>query len=127
MSKLHFTLRQLAGYIRIPGDRKYKFRQRAEAILTRWEALFLADISRPDSTLFWAIKGARAIVFIPRDHREYNASGSCLSFFVLYNSLFIPFLFIQAALRTSDNALDLVYGLKGDGSFEGRFFQYERL
>ena len=70
MSKLHFTLRQLAGYVRFPGDRKYKFRQRAEAILKRWEALFLADISRPDSTLFWAIKGARAIVFIPGDHRE---------------------------------------------------------
>ena len=70
MSKLHFTLRQLVGYIRFPGNRKYKFRQRAAAILTRWEALFLADISRPDSTFFWAIKGARAIVFIPGDHRE---------------------------------------------------------
>jgi len=70
LSKLHFTLRQLVGYIRFPGDRKYKFRQRAGAILTRWEALFLADISRPDSTLCWAIKGAKAIVFIPGDHRE---------------------------------------------------------
>ena len=34
---------------------------------------------------------------------------------------------IQAALRTSDNALDLVYGLKGDGSFEEGFLEYERL
>ncbi|KIM38717.1 hypothetical protein M413DRAFT_447665 [Hebeloma cylindrosporum] len=99
MSKLHFTLRQLVGYTHFPGDRKYKFRQRAEAILTRWETLFLADISRHDSTLFWAIKGARAIVFIPGDH----------------------------PLRRSDDALDLVYGLKGDGSFEEGFLEYERL
>jgi len=67
VSKLHFSLSNLTGHRYIPGDKKFHFRTRVEAILKKWHTLFLQDIRSPGTASLWAVEDSLTVCFIPAD------------------------------------------------------------
>jgi len=76
LSQLHWSLRQL-GQLQenhIPGDNKYHFRQRSEALVTKWDRCMqanIADVTPRPGALKWAFKQPVSLVYVPDDDRQY--------------------------------------------------------
>ncbi|TFK36397.1 hypothetical protein BDQ12DRAFT_736994 [Crucibulum laeve] len=83
-SRDHVIINQLSQMRRahdIPGNRKYKFFQRAQALLEKWKNPLKEDLKNRR----WMARGKSSLVYVPIDHE----------------------------MRTSDRALDIVFGMKG--------------
>lgn len=63
------TLRKVANIREnhIPGDEKYKFRERASEILKSWKSLFAEDLV---NGLRWIRFGQNSLVYVPSDDSQ---------------------------------------------------------
>lgn len=110
---IHFTLQHFSNMRYAPNSADANLCKRAHNILKKWHPMFLAHLSKRR----WAFKGPLCMGYVPMNDGQFFCSrGHFIDNTI--DDLYLDF----AAIRTSPDALDIIYGLKDEMTLQAIFW-----